>query len=86
MKEHILDIADKLRNGEITVDQAKELLLFLFGTKKRYMVTFQYMNSTDASFHKQEVLAYSSDEALEILYETNSKQINTFTVSVKKIT
>lgn len=30
MKEEILNIADKLRNGEITTDEAQSLLLVLF--------------------------------------------------------
>lgn len=30
MKEEILNIADKLRNGEITTDEAQRLLLVLF--------------------------------------------------------
>jgi hypothetical protein len=30
MKEKILNIADKLRNGEITTDEAQSLLLVLF--------------------------------------------------------
>jgi hypothetical protein len=35
MKDKILEISDKLRNGEITEIEAREEFLFLFGVTKR---------------------------------------------------
>jgi hypothetical protein len=35
MKEQILEISDKLKNDDITQDEAKRLLLVLFGVIKR---------------------------------------------------
>lgn len=36
MKEQILEISEKLKNGEITPEKAQHLLLCLFGVSKRF--------------------------------------------------
>ena len=36
MKEQILEIADKLRNGEVDSNEAQNLLLCLFGVSSRF--------------------------------------------------
>ena len=41
MKEQILDIADKLRNGEINSDEAQNLLLCLFDVSGSLPLTFE---------------------------------------------
>lgn len=80
MKAEIIKIADDLRNGAIDTETAKTLLLGLFSASKRFLVTYRYTNSTDASLHQDEIEARNCVEACSKVCSNHNYEVEWHTV------
>jgi len=67
MKEKILEISDKLRNGEINIKEAKKQFLFLFG------VSESFTTATTAELMLE--FGKTTDDALDIHNEVEKRAI-----------
>ena len=67
MKEKILEISDKLRNGELNIEEAKQQFLFLFGVSE----SFTYATTAELMLE----FGKTTDEALDIHNEVEKRTI-----------
>lgn len=66
--------------GEITLQEAHELILRLFGVSKRFLVTYRYTNRTDAALHEDEIEARDCVEACNKVCSNHNYEVEWHTV------
>jgi len=72
MKEKILMISDRLKNGEINIDESRRELLCLFGVPTKFLVLKDHNNLKKDTIYKE---CYSTDGKNQRYYTTGQGDI-----------